>query len=227
MVQIVHITDLAMGLDRNHLDWLTSDELTRYDAISSEKRKLQFIAGHHLVRAMASRFHGNAIEDWIYFIDDDNQRRLKCRQPDVQGLHVSLSHSGDWVAVVLSESAVGIDIETCDKQRDFIAIASHVFSEAETRQLQLLAPDELRRQFYLYWTLKECVAKQYGAGLKFEVSRTHSFIPAIESKDASVCSWQCSEYVVALAADSIGDLEMTGLREGAIELYWQNVAVNS
>lgn len=226
MVQIVHVNDLAMELDRNRLDWLTEDELTRYNAISSENRKLQYIAGHYLVRAMASRFLGNTIEDWIYFIDDANQRRLICRDPGVQGLHVSLSHSGNWIAAVLSGSAVGIDLETCDKHRDFIAIASHVFSEAETRQLHLLAPDELKRQFYLYWTRKECVAKQYGAGLKFEVSRVHSFVPASTASDASVCSWQCSEYVIALAADAVDDVEVIGLREGAKKLYWQNVAAN-
>ncbi|MGH8050071.1 MAG: 4'-phosphopantetheinyl transferase family protein [Arenimonas sp.] len=226
MLQIMHMNDLPMELDRNCTDWLTDDELARYSAISSQNRRLQYIAGHHLARAMAARFHRNAIEDWIYFVDDDNQRRLKCRQPGMQGFHVSLSHSGVWIVAALSGSPIGIDIETYERQRDFLAIASHVFSEAESSLLRSLAPPELKRQFYLYWTMKECVAKQYGAGLKFEVARAHSFIPAITEMDASVCSWECSEYVIAMTAAWNGEIDITGLCKDFKKLYWQNVAVN-
>ncbi|MGH8105198.1 MAG: 4'-phosphopantetheinyl transferase family protein, partial [Arenimonas sp.] len=153
-----------------------------------------------------------------------HQRRLKCRLTGLPELYVSLSHSGDWIAAAISVSAIGIDIETYGKQRDFIAIASHVFSEPETSLLKSLAPDRLNRQFYLYWTLKECVAKQYGDGLKFEVSRAHTFIPATEPVKATIFSWQCPEYVLALAGKANLDIETVGLCQPAEQLRWQNVA---
>jgi len=136
-----------------------------------------------------------------------------------------LSHSGDWIAGAIATSAIGIDIETYGKQRDFIAIASHVFSEPETTFLKSVAQDQLNRQFYLYWTLKECVAKQYGAGLKFEVSRTHSFIPAFVAAEASVNSWQCPEYVLAVAGNSNDQIEIFGICEQAEQRCWENVSV--
>lgn len=227
LVQVVHKHDPILELDANDLHWLTDDELSRYQSISSSNRKLQFLAGHCLVRKMASLLHGNSLEDWTYCIDADNQRRLKCRQPGFPELYVSLSHSGDWISAAISPSAIGIDIETYGKQRDFIAIASHVFSESETDLLKSLAPEQLNRQFYLYWTLKECVAKQYGAGLKFEVSRAHSVVPILAASEASIFSWQCPEYVLALAGAAGANIETAGLCEDAKQLQWQNVSANS
>lgn len=222
LVQVVHKHDPLLELDENKLRWLTDGELTRYRAITSARRKGQFLAGHFLARKMASRLHGNAVEDWIYSVDENNQRRLKCLHDGIPELYVSLSHAGDWIAAAISNSAVGIDIETYGKQRDFIAIASHVFSKSETDILKSLAPEQLGQQFYLYWTMKECVAKQYGAGLKFEVSRAHSFIPSADPYAASINTWQCPEYVIAMAGNPNGIIEILGLGDSVAQLYWQN-----
>ncbi len=144
-IQVVHLSGLTPEFNPENLDWLTQNELARYQSISSANRKLQFLAGHFLVRKMASCLFANQMADWIYFIDGDNQRRLECRQPGIPGLYVSLSHSGDWIAAGISLASIGIDIETYGKPRDFIAIASHVFSESETRLLKALSPDQLAR----------------------------------------------------------------------------------
>lgn len=223
LIQVVHRHDLVLESDEKKLHWLTDSELARYRAITSAQRKAQFLAGHYLARKLASRLFANAVEDWSYRVNDNNQRRLECRQQGIPGLYVSLSHSGDWIAAAISDTAVGIDIETYGKHRDFIAIASHVFSESETRLLKDLPPEQLSRQFYLYWTLKECVAKQYGAGLKFEVSRAHSFVPATAPADASLFSWQCPDYVLALACKPDSDIEAFGLCEPAEKRCWQNI----
>ena len=225
-IEVVHKCDPALGLNPDKSSWLTEDELARYQSISSASRKMQFLAGHFLVRKMASRLYANHIDDWIYFVDADNQRRLKCTQSEIPMACVSLSHSGDWIAAGISGAAIGIDIETYSKQRDFIAIASHVFSESETRFLKTLAPDQLTRQFYLHWTLKESVAKQYGAGLKFEVSRSQSFIAAAEPAEASIFSWQCPEYVLAMAGEPNRDINTFGLCEPVEKLCWNNISAN-
>lgn len=223
-VQVAKISDLIGILDEGDLHWLTDSELARYRAISSKLRKQQFLAGHYLVRKMASRIFNNAIESWDYYQDADSLRCLKYTQESLPGLFISISHSGEWIAAAISHVPIGIDIETFGKQRDFIAIASHVFSESETSLLKSLAPDQLNRQFYLYWTLKESVAKQHGAGLKFEVSRANSFIPAAAS-EALIFSWQCPEYVLALAGTSNSHIETFGLCKGSKQQQWKNISV--
>lgn len=222
-VQVVHKHGPILELDANNLHWLTDDELTRYQAISSSQRRQQFLAGHYLIRKMASRLYANTVEDWIYCVDDNNLRGVKCRQAGIPELHVSLSHSGDWIAAAISTSAIGIDIETYSKQRDFIAIASHVFSESETNLLKSLTPDQLNQQFYLYWTLKESVAKQYGVGLKFEISRLQSPVLVSDGELANMRSWQCPDYVIALASDDSMEVETLGLCDKAKHQVWKNI----
>lgn len=225
-VRVVHEQDPSLELDTDNLHWLTDDEVSRHQSISSAQRKRQFLAGHFLARKMAAHLYGNSIEDWVYGVDDSNQRFLKCRTPGVLPLYVSLSHSGGWIAAAISDSAIGIDIETYGKQRDFIAIASHVFSEAETNLLKSLPPDQLNRQFYLYWTLKESVAKQFGDGLKFEVSRAHSLFHAVSREVASIFSWQCPEFVLAMAGKPSLDIEILGLCEPVEQHCWNSLPIN-
>lgn len=222
-IQAVHLRDPMLELNSESLDWLTQEESIRYQSISAANRKAQFLAGHFLVRKMASQVYKNHLADWIYSVDPNHQRRLKCRQAEIPELYVSLSHSSDWVAAGISEDCIGIDIETFSKQRDFIAIASHVFSESDTDYLKSLDPNELAQQFYLYWTLKECTAKQDGAGLKFEVSRSQTLIPATAPELATIVSWLCPEFVLAVSLKSVANIEIAGLHESAENRFWQTI----
>jgi 4'-phosphopantetheinyl transferase len=217
--------DPALALDLSNLHWLTEDEFSRYESITSVNRKWQFLAGHYLIRAMAARYYENSHADWIYFVGADKQRHLKCHLAGIPELFVSLSHSGEWIAASVSAYPIGIDIETYAKQRDYMAIARHAFSEAETGILKSLAPGELQRQFYLYWTLKECVAKQYGDGLQFEVSRANSFISVGAMASASIVSWQCSDYVLSISSKPDIAIDISGLCDNAEKGFWQNIPV--
>jgi len=73
-------------------------------------------------------------------------------------LHTSVSHSGRWVAVALTEAgAIGVDVE----QRTAIDLA--LLAPA------VLAPDErldTSKEFFAMWTRKEAVVKATGEGLR-------------------------------------------------------------
>ncbi|OOF59765.1 4'-phosphopantetheinyl transferase family protein [Rodentibacter myodis] len=78
----------------------------------------------------------------------------------------NISHSGDWVAVLLNvqednQSAVGIDIEL-PKKRNFLALMEYFAPDDEvnwfTRQ-----PAE--NAFYRCWCLREAVLKSQGVGI--------------------------------------------------------------
>ena len=171
IVQVVNSGELAIEFDSRNLHWLTDSERARYQAMTSAPRKNQFLSGHYLLRKMASRGFGNQLHDWNYYQDAENLRRLKCSDDSAPALFVSISHSADWIVAAISDAPICIDIETFSRQRDFIAIANHVFSAAEISFLESCNAEALKQNFYLHWTLKESVAKQYAAGLKFEISR--------------------------------------------------------
>lgn len=85
-------------------------------------------------------------------------------KPMADGACFNLSHSGDWAALVLSDSPeieVGCDIERV-RQTDALRLGRLVFTDNELRRLRG-APDRLG-EFYDFWTKKEALLKCMGEG---------------------------------------------------------------
>lgn len=76
------------------------------------------------------------------------------------GPHLSVSHSGDRVALALSAAGpVGIDVEACSRQLDS-SIERHVLTPEESAALE--GGDGI----FTYWTRKEALVKATGDGLR-------------------------------------------------------------
>ncbi|GAA2376254.1 4'-phosphopantetheinyl transferase [Catellatospora methionotrophica] len=91
------------------------------------------------------------------------------------GLDVSVSHSGDRIAVVLSLAGpVGVDVEQAQPQRDILGVARLALSEAEIAASAPLDQDG----FYTYWTRKESVLKATGDGLRVAMTKIEVSTPA-------------------------------------------------
>lgn len=223
VLQVATISKLNAELAEGNLDWLSESEQARYQAMTSPSRKSQYLAGHYLLRKLASRIYKNQPTSWTYYQDAEKLRRLKSDQTPHSDLYVSISHSGDYISAGISTTPIGIDIETFSKQRDFVAIATHVFSAAEISFLKSCDAEALKQNFYLHWTLKECAAKQYGAGLKFEISRIQSPVLVSEGSHGSMQSWQCPDYVIAMACDVSVKIEIYGLCDNAKHQRWKNI----
>jgi 4'-phosphopantetheinyl transferase len=74
-------------------------------------------------------------------------------------LHVSVSHSGDMVAVALTRVApVGVDVETMSGRVDIDLVAGQVMGDGE----RAAGPHD----FFVYWTRKESAVKATGDGLR-------------------------------------------------------------
>jgi len=85
-------------------------------------------------------------------------------------LDFNLSHSGDWLALVVSGGmAVGVDLEYCDARRDVLKLASRFFCAAELLDLQACDASARSGRFYDYWTLKEAHIKALGGSLGREL----------------------------------------------------------
>lgn len=79
----------------------------------------------------------------------------------------NMSHSGDWVAVILEsneekKSVVGIDIEF-PKQRHFLDLIKHFAAEQEVMWFTQQSDSE--RAFYRSWCLREAILKSQGVGI--------------------------------------------------------------
>lgn len=79
----------------------------------------------------------------------------------------NISHSGDWVAVILEDngekkSAVGIDIEF-PKQRHFLGLMQHFAPKDEVVWFSQQLDTE--GAFYRSWCLREAILKSQGVGI--------------------------------------------------------------
>ena len=105
--------------------------------------------------------------------------RTKSDRPQFSSseLDFNISHSGDWVAVILhisqpgEKSAVGIDIESPSKQRPYLAILEHFASAEEITWFQ--QQTNPKSAFYRIWCLREAVLKSQGVGIAKLSEVTH------------------------------------------------------
>ena len=85
----------------------------------------------------------------------------------IENIDFNISHSGDWVAVLLhinesEKSAVGIDIEF-PKKRNFSALMAHF--ALQTEQEWFAKQLDKEQAFYRCWCLREAVLKSQGVGI--------------------------------------------------------------
>lgn len=100
-------------------------------------------------------------------------------------LHFNISHSGDIVAVALSTSEVGIDIEMDDDKRDYDALAKRYFGPNELKTYQ--NSNQKIETFLSLWTKKEAFHKHVGDGIilgQFEKDIPYSDIYTTKLEDS-------------------------------------------
>jgi phosphopantetheine--protein transferase-like protein len=88
-------------------------------------------------------------------------------------LAFNLSDSADWlVCAVTAGTAVGVDIEYCDPEREVMKLARRFFRSTEIAVLEALSREQQLARFYDYWTLKEARVKAHGVALGLELERS-------------------------------------------------------
>jgi 4'-phosphopantetheinyl transferase len=139
--------------ERELLPRLAPQEQARYRAFGAEARRRFWLAGRELLCTAVARLAGEVDAAALLTEDHGGVRYAK------HGLHLNLSHSGDWFAAACATSPVGIDIEQV-RPRAVTTQAERVFCAGEAEALERGA-DPLTG-FYRLWTLKEAACKAAG-----------------------------------------------------------------
>lgn len=127
---------------------LKEHELSYLELLNNGKRNLHWLSTRVLLRKMLNT------NEYIDCRIDDHGKPYLVNLPH----HISLSHSFDYAAVIISENkAVGIDIEQIKNKIE--RIASKFMSEDE---LAFINPDQKIDQLYVCWCGKEAVYKLQG-----------------------------------------------------------------
>jgi len=186
----------AFGKRHDLTDTLGREEKRRAATIQRSQRKMQFIAGRLLARRLLQQIDGGT--DWTLTATPGTPVRID-GQP---GLHLSISHTGPWVACVLADFPVGIDIEAIKPGRPVDEMAELFCSDQEQYALaQIVDERERLHRFYQLWTVKEAWLKQQESPLSLELMRALDTVPC-PAGQANLFSLidQQRNLVIALAA---------------------------
>lgn len=223
-VQLARIVEVAARAQADGLAWLTEAERQRLQAISVAARRDSFLAGHWQARQLAARWL--QLDAGRIALDAHADGRPLLR---VDGgpapLHVSLSHSGEWLALALAQTPVGIDLELPqrERERDWLALARFVFSPEERQRLHEAEGAARADVFHVLWALKEARGKRGGEGLQPRAARGFSACSCVQAQ-AEAVSWGFGNGALALALQPGTRVELDAAAIGETlraPLYWR------
>jgi 4'-phosphopantetheinyl transferase len=145
---------------------LVPHERERYRQFRFDGDRERYLTTHALKRRVLGALLGCSGIELCF-------RNLQGGKPRLQGdgPHFNLSHSGNWVAMIVStETPVGIDVEQPTLALDHDQLASLVFHPQDRFLPEPTSPLE---RFYTAWTLKEAISKGVGLGLSLPLSGLH------------------------------------------------------
>ncbi len=197
-----------------HLDVLDERERARAREYAREEDRARFAAGAVLVRAVAARHAGVAPERVVI-----ERTCARCGAqhgpPTLVGfeLAVSVSHSGDLVAVAASTAGpVGVDVEQV-RPIDYEPLLADVCTPEERGAIDGL------EAFYGVWTRKESVLKARGVGLTVPMTRAATAAPL-----QTVALALAPGYAAAVTVITTTPLEISTLAAGTLlERAWSPV----
>ena len=143
-------------------------------------------------------------------------------KPFVAGCEFSISHSGPWLAVVVSGSAVGVDVESQRPRRNAAEIAARFFSARDILSLQ--ETEAARREIFFLrqWVAKEAALKAAGVGLS---AHLHKAECVLENSSVRGVRWDAERFAIhefSLRDGTPGAVAWRG--DGPAQIKWRDPA---
>lgn len=226
----VHVWTIPLDVTSPGL-WtlLSEDERQRASRFVFESHRGRFVSARANMRKILARYLGIPPQAICFVYGPYGKPSLANR---LHPIFFNFSHSaGVGLLAVGTEFELGIDLEQIRKDIEAVEIAKCFFSEAEFKDLAMVAPELRYHAFYNCWTRKEAILKGIGAGLNlrldgFDVSCVPgvaaqligSRVPQIDMALWSLFSIDLGTDFAAALAVAAGDvsIKVTGV-EGEFE----------
>lgn len=131
---------------------LQDNELQKAEKFRQYDDKRRFIIGKFFSKVLLSKQDELEAFEVNFSFTENNK-------PFYKDYHFNVSHSGNFVVIVLSPLPVGVDIELIKANFDFESLVPECFNKTEIEKI-INATD-----FYTFWTRKEALLKATGEGL--------------------------------------------------------------
>jgi len=148
---------------------LSAEEQSRARRFRRAPDRLQFLAGHFLMRKLCADWFGLAMDDLA--IETTTMGRpflMRTEALRFVDFDFNVSHQGDWLLLVWSPcQRVGVDLEEIVRWQsiELHETAGRICASEEVSLLQSASEPERARIFTEIWVRKEAVLKADGAGL--------------------------------------------------------------
>jgi len=168
---------------RDDVSVLSPDEVERAGRFRFEADRVRYRVARSLLRRTAANLLGVPPSDIPL-------ETAEYGKPFITGrpFELNVSHSGDLIAVAVSASVVGVDVERIQTRTAIDEIAARYFQDQELGFLRGLPPDAKRRAFFALWTTKEAAMKADGGGLWLSLSSVAIDDPAAAGNAPVHCS---------------------------------------
>ena len=169
-----YIAEISLVEDTQTFEfWLEKVNSQRREKVlhcKNEKDKQRSLVAGMLLRHALEQ-EGISYEDAVFSKTKEGKPFLESHE----NLHFSISHAGEYAVCVISDTAVGVDIECMDKsafqdgkEKRLQAMAKRCFSETEWKCFE--QAEDKPKLFLEYWTKKEAYSKAVGKGLGMDFS---------------------------------------------------------
>lgn len=186
-----------------HREFLKDAEIQRADAFRRDEDRDRFTTANALLHLAAWKHLGSRP---VITRSCDRCGEPHGKPAVKDGPHVSVSHSGDLIAVAVTDlGPVGVDVEETTRHTDIDSMLRYVFSPAELESLA-----DPAAHFYQAWTRKESILKATGEGLRVRMS-TLTVLPDAPGHNLLDLSPPRPRYAAALAVLSSGPFTVTEL----------------
>jgi 4'-phosphopantetheinyl transferase len=139
-------------------------DAVRAAQISDPVRRLRYQRGRSALRSVLGIRLGINPENVTFEIAPGGK-------PRIAGCEFSISHSGPWLVVAISDAVVGVDIETHGRPRNVIGLAERFFSARDLASLREAPEAQRDNAFIRQWVAKEAALKCDGTGLAFHLHK--------------------------------------------------------
>lgn len=173
---------------------LNKDEQERAQRFHFARDRARFIAARGMLRKLLGQYVAISPEQLQFNYNQYGKPNL-IQKPEIQ-FNLSHAHNQALIAVTLA-SAVGVDIEYCDREVDIDGISKRFFSANECQVIQSLTDVKKRQVFFTAWVRKEAFLKALGMGLSYSLDKVEvSLLPeqpariiALHDKEQKLEDW--------------------------------------
>ncbi len=184
---ITKMSSFSEEKQKEFFSFLDKEKKAEYLSSSNENRKKSILLSQGFAKEKISEDFSLKKKDVIFSVTQSGKPYCKSHRR----IYFSLSHSGDFLALVISDKDVGIDIEKIREAKE--NLVNRVCCENEKKEI--FSDENPDLKFTEIWTRKEAYLKALGTGidreltsidttdekLKFETEITKDFIVSVFS----------------------------------------------